>query len=75
MAGLMMMLSGAEAVFDEESVACTVKPEVPGEVGVPEITPVAESRVKPGGKLPPIMAHVKGGLPPEAVNVKPEGEP
>jgi len=45
-------------------------PDVPAAVGVPEITPVAESAVKPGGKVTPVpklvglfvavMMYVKG---------------
>ncbi len=68
----MMMVSAAEAMKggDEESCALTVKEEVPADVGVPEITPLPESRVKPGGKLPLAMVQEYGGIPPEANNVK-----
>ena len=43
-------------------VAFTVKLEVPAAVGVPEITPDAES-VKPLGKLPLVSNHVIGVVP------------
>ena len=48
------MLSGALAVAggDSESLTCIVKLNVPGAVGVREITPLLASRVKPAGKLP-----------------------
>ena len=42
-----------------ESVAWTVKVNGgPGTLGVPEMTPVVESRVKPPGKLPFTMLQV-----------------
>ena len=43
--------------LDSESVTFTVNVKVPGAVGVPEITPVAEVRVKPAGKLPDVTIH------------------
>jgi hypothetical protein len=47
----------AVLVLDCESVTFTVKLEVPAAVGVPEITPVAELRVRPPGKLPDVTVH------------------
>jgi hypothetical protein len=41
-----------------------VKEEFPAEVGVPEISPVAALSDKPVGKVPWLMAHVYGGMPP-----------
>jgi hypothetical protein len=40
-----------------ESVTMTVKLNVPGVVGMPEITPVDGARVSPGGKEP-MIDHV-----------------
>ena len=51
------------------SVAVIVKLLVPGTVGVPEITPVAEFRVRPAGRNPDVTANVYGLTPPEAVMV------
>ena len=45
------------AVGVSESVTVTVKFEVPGEVGVPEMAPVAAFKVRPAGKLPVVTAH------------------
>ena len=42
--------------------ALTTKLNVPGCIGVPEITPAFE-RVKPFGKLPPVILHVMGVVP------------
>ena len=50
-----------------ESVAVTVKVEVPAAVGVPEITPAVDSD-NPAGRLPVVTAHVYGGTPPVAIN-------
>ena len=57
---LTVMASGAVAVAggDSESLTCTVKFEVPGVVGVPEISPLLAFRVKPFGKLPWVMLQV-----------------
>jgi hypothetical protein len=41
-----------------ESVTSTVKSEVPGEVGVPEISPDDVSRLIPPGRLPRESDHV-----------------
>lgn len=45
-----------------------MKLKVPIVVGVPLMTPV-EARDNPGGKLPEVIVHVKGGTPPEACKV------
>jgi hypothetical protein len=39
-------------------VTCTVNVEVPDPVGIPEITPVCESRLNPAGRLPDDSDHV-----------------
>jgi hypothetical protein len=52
-----------------ESVTVTVKGEVPATVGVPEITPVALSRVSPVGRDPAVIDHVKGAVPWDAERV------
>jgi len=41
-----------------ESVTVTVKGEVPATVGVPEIIPVAPSKVRPAGRDPAVIDHV-----------------
>ena len=48
----------AVAVLRVESVTCAVKAKVPAAVGVPEITPVEELRVSPGGNVPEMIAKV-----------------
>jgi hypothetical protein len=40
------------------SVTCIVKFEVPGLVGVPEITPVDGARDNPAGKVPALIDQV-----------------
>ena len=57
------------AVRDPLSVTRTVKFEVPAVVGVPVIAPVDPFNVKPAGKLPAIVAHVYGVVPPAATRV------
>jgi hypothetical protein len=57
------MLSISLAVRDFASVTCTVKLLLPIVVGVPVIAPVLLFKLKPGGKLPEVMLHVKGGVP------------
>lgn len=42
------------------SVTVTMKVYVPLTVGVPEIVPAAALRVSPGGKEPPVNAHMQG---------------
>src|SRR5260370_20297560 len=46
------------------SAACTVKFDVPGVVGVPEITPVPLFSVRPTGNVPRVTLHVIGAEPP-----------
>src|SRR5262245_46651209 len=50
------------------STALTVKFDVPAVVGVPEIVP-DELSIKPGGKLPLVISHVYGAVPPAAESV------
>jgi hypothetical protein len=60
-AGFTVMLRLALAVLAvgvSESVTVTVKFVVPAVVGVPEIAPVAELRIRPAGKLPVVTLHV-----------------
>jgi hypothetical protein len=40
------------------SVTVAVKVEVPLAVGTPEIAPLDDDRLKPGGRLPERIAHV-----------------
>jgi hypothetical protein len=49
----------------------TVKFAVPEAVGVPEMAPVAPLRVRPAGKLPLVMVHEYGVMPPVACKVAP----
>jgi len=42
------------------SVTVTMKVYVPLVVGVPEIVPAPALRVRPGGREPPVIAHVQG---------------
>ena len=48
----------------ELSLAWTVKSLVPEAVGVPLIAPVEASRLNPAGRLPPLIDHVYGAVPP-----------
>ena len=57
------------AVGVVESVTCTVKLNVPEEVGVPEIVPVEAARFKPAGKDPEPMLQEYGVNPPLAARV------
>ena len=57
-AALIVMLSAAVAVPGVgavESVTFTVKLDVPVALGVPEIAPVVEFKVKPVGNVPTLM--------------------
>ncbi len=56
-----------EAVCCLASVTVAVNEKVPVAPGVPEMAPLGLS-IKPGGKLPPVMAHVKGCVPPTALS-------
>jgi len=50
------------------SVTVTMKVYVPLTVGVPEIVPAPALRVSPGGKEPPVIAHVQGQVSGAATN-------
>ena len=50
----MAMDMSSLAVLPTESATCRVKVNVPGEVGVPETTPL-ELMLSPPGKAPPIV--------------------
>ncbi len=50
-----------------ESWAATVKVKVPGDVGVPEITPELGCRARPGGSVPAARLQMYGGVPPLAL--------
>ena len=63
-AGLMVSDSDAVAVFDALSVTRTVNVLAPAAVGVPEIVPPVS--VSPAGNVPLAIAHVYGGVPPDA---------
>jgi len=64
----------ADDVVDE-SATSTLKELVPATVGVPEITPVEEFKLRPLGKFPKRTVHVYGGLPPVAVKFAWYGTP
>ena len=73
---LMMMLRLAVVVACVgvcESVAVTVKLTVPVKVpvGVPEIAPVLAFNDRPAGRLPVVIDHVYGVMPPAAARVAP----
>jgi hypothetical protein len=53
----------------EESVALSEMVELPTAVGVPEITPVEEFRVRPAGSEPEATVQVSGAVAPEAATV------
>lgn len=46
-----------------ESLAITVKFEIPAVVGVPEMTPVLASIDRPGGRLPALIFQLTGSVP------------
>lgn len=52
-----------------ESTTVAVKLNVPLTLGVPEITPVAATRERPGGNCPNVMDHVYADVPPVALSV------
>ena len=62
------MLSGFVALFWAASCTWTVKPLVPTDMGVPEITPVFASSDKPVGSAPAAIDHAYGPLPPVATS-------
>lgn len=51
------------------SVTVAVKLAVPLAVGVPEMIPVAGTRVSPAGRLPVVIAQAYGPVPPVALRV------
>ena len=65
------MESAFVAVFAgvQESVARTVKLDVPYAVGVPLTTPVAALSERPAGRLPALSDHAIGVAPPEEASV------
>ena len=65
----MLAVSVTVLVCTGDPESCTLKVrEAPltTAVGVPEITPVAAARESPAGKVPAVMVHEKGGVPPLA---------
>lgn len=52
-----------------ESVALTVKLEVPAAVGVPETAPVDAFKERPDGRVPDETLHAYGVLPPVAATL------
>ena len=54
---------------DEESLTWTVKDDVPACVGVPLIWPVEAVRFNPAGRVPELIDHEYGAVPPEALKV------
>ncbi len=66
---VMAMDRFAVAVPPSLSVTVTVNEDVPVVVGVPLMTPVDGARVRPGGSVPVLSAHVYGFVPPEAARV------
>ena len=57
------MIDNACVVFPAPLVALTVKLNVPTVVGVPEISPVEVFKVRPSGRLPESIDHVKAAEP------------
>src|SRR5271168_3930939 len=57
-----------------ESTTCAEKLKAPAFVGVPEMTPVPASKVRPGGREP-IVVKVRGAVPPVAFSVVVYGVP
>ena len=49
-----------------ESLTCTVKLTVPITVGLPEMVPVEEFKLRPGGSVPELIDHVYAVVPPVA---------
>jgi hypothetical protein len=66
---MLRLLVAVCAVGLVESVASTVKAEVPLVVGVPEMTPVPAARLRPAGSAPLLIDQVYGGVPPLAASV------
>ncbi len=63
---LTVIVTLIEALSPSESVTVTVKPYSPVSVGVPEITPLAESERPPGNCAP--EENDSGPTPPEALS-------
>src|SRR5690606_18503191 len=61
-----VMVTGRLAVRLSASCTSTVATYRPVVVGVPVISPVASSSVKPGASSPAITNHLYGGVPPVA---------
>jgi hypothetical protein len=69
-------VSGETTVIEAAAVAtaavlsctCTTKFEVPGAVGVPEITPVVGEMFRPAGREPEAMLQLYGVTPPAAIS-------
>ena len=57
-----IVIDNCFVLFPAELAALTVNVNAPAVVGVPEITPAAES-VKPVGNVPPVTLHVIGVVP------------
>ena len=65
-----MLCAAGEEVRLLASTPATEKLKRPlAELSVPEITPVALTKMNPGGKLPEVTDQVYGGVPPAAVRV------
>src|SRR5579863_6579598 len=67
-------VSALAAVTPVPSVNCTVKLAVPVVWGVPAIAPAVESD-NPAGSAPAEIAHLYGGVPPDAASVCEYGAP
>lgn len=63
-----VMLNAFVPVLFAASVTCTVNEDAPVAVGVPEITPVEATKVRPAGKVPALRFQVYGVVPPLACN-------
>ena len=50
----------------EESATVAVKLKVPLALGVPKIRPVLAARLRPAGRVPEVIDHVYGVIPPVA---------
>jgi hypothetical protein len=69
------MLKLAEAVACFESWTCAVNELATDAVGVPEIAPELPFRLSPVGKLPALIPHWYGGIPPDALRLLEYAEP
>jgi hypothetical protein len=73
--GLTVIVNALVAVPFPLSVNRTVNVARPAAEGVPPMTPVDGSRLRPCGRLPAEIAHVTGGTAPDEVRVAEYGEP